>query len=253
MARGERVSLWRRGRSLKLAPLGRPKVTASAAQAPPHPLPVGQKDRLRQAARPPPRLTGRSSTAACASVRGHASQSKTARRGLLLQSARVGSPRAQQHGGVRVCMAPRQQPEHNSTAACASAGAAMAGSQSTAARRRALLSGATSARANQHGGVCFHRARLVGPGPPSLSLRPWVAFFVPCFVPAAPGAARRNARLGSWAPFGPVWPRPAPRGSRPHASAGATARWRARMPSAFFLRRVLSILNSFSLANKNFV
>jgi hypothetical protein len=27
---------------------------------------------------------------------------------------------------------------------------------------------------------------------------------LPCFVPAAPGAARRNARFGFWAPFGPV-------------------------------------------------
>ena len=33
------------------------------------------------------------------------------------------------------------------------------GSQGTAARRRAFLSGATLARATQHGGVCFHRAR----------------------------------------------------------------------------------------------
>jgi hypothetical protein len=28
-----------------------------------------------------------------------------------------------------------------------------------------------------------------------------------CLNTAAPGAARRNARLGFWAPFGPVWPR----------------------------------------------
>jgi hypothetical protein len=60
-----------------------------------------------------------------------------------LQSARVGSPRAQQHGGVRVCMAPRQQPEHSSTAARASAAAERpwrhVNSQSTTARRRALL------------------------------------------------------------------------------------------------------------------
>ena len=39
--------------------------------------------------------------------------------GLLSQSARVGSPRAQQHGGVRFCMAPRQQPGRSSTVACA--------------------------------------------------------------------------------------------------------------------------------------
>ena len=76
----------------------------------------------------------------------------------------------------------------------------MAGSQSTAARRRALLPGATSARANQHGGVCFHRARLVGPGPPSLSLRPWVAFFsVLCASRARRCAAQRA--LGIMGPF----------------------------------------------------
>jgi len=47
---GASLSLWRRRRSLKLAPLGRPKATASAAQAPQPPLPMDQKDRLRQAA-----------------------------------------------------------------------------------------------------------------------------------------------------------------------------------------------------------
>ena len=77
----------------------------------------------------------------------------------------------------------------------------MAGSQSTAARRRALLSGATSARANQHGGVCFHRARRVGPGPPSLSLRPWVAFFsVLCASRARRCAAQRALGI-----LGPFW------------------------------------------------
>ena len=54
------------------------------------------------------------------------------------------------------CRAPRQ-PEHNSTAACASAERHNA-SQSTTARRRALLQSATPARAQQHGGVRFYRA-----------------------------------------------------------------------------------------------
>jgi hypothetical protein len=157
--RRQGASVGRRRRSLKLAPLGRPKTTAGAAQAPP----VDQKDRLPQAARPPPRQPGHSSTAACASVGRHVSQSKTARWGLFSQSARVGSPRAQQHGGVRFCMAPRQtaraqqhggarfhraamaprqQPEHNSTAGRASAGAAM------------------TARAQQHGGVRVGRGHV---------------------------------------------------------------------------------------------
>jgi hypothetical protein len=47
----------------------------------------------------------------------NASQSTTARRRALLQSATTPA-RAQQHGGVRFYRAPRQ-PEHNSTAACA--------------------------------------------------------------------------------------------------------------------------------------
>ena len=48
--RRQGASVGRRRRSLKLAPLGRPKATASAAQAPQPPLPMDQKDRLRQAA-----------------------------------------------------------------------------------------------------------------------------------------------------------------------------------------------------------
>jgi hypothetical protein len=49
------------------------------------------------------------------------------------------------------------------------------GRQDTAARPHALLSSATPARAKQRGGVCFHRAYRVGPGPPSLSLWSWLA------------------------------------------------------------------------------
>jgi hypothetical protein len=78
----------------------------------------------------------------------------------------------------------------------------MAGSHSTAARRRALLTGATPARANQHGGVCFHRARRLGPGPPSLSLWPWVAVFF--FAVLCASRARRCAAqraLGILGPF----------------------------------------------------
>jgi hypothetical protein len=83
--------------------------------------------------------------------------------------------RAQQHGGVRFSQGPRQPEQtarrvcfhraralaargHNSTAACASAWRHV-NSQGAAARRRALLSGPTPARAKQHGGVCFHSAR----------------------------------------------------------------------------------------------
>jgi hypothetical protein len=106
----------------------------------------------------------RNSTAACASTWRHVnSQSTAARRRALPQSGHgaTSTARAQQHGGARFCRSGH-------------------GSQGTAARRRALLSDATSARAKQHGGVCFHRARRVGPGPPSLSLWPWVAgFFLP--------------------------------------------------------------------------
>ena len=189
-----------------MAPQAAPKISLLSALRQPlaqprrrhPPLPMDQKDRLRQAARPPPCQPGRSSTAACASVRAHASQSKqhggfafterarwqpegtTARRRALLHGA-TSTARAQQHGGARfhrAAMAPRQQPEHASTEhggerfyRCGH------GSQGTAARRRALLSDATSARAKQHGGVCFHKARRVGPGPPSLSLWPWVAGF----------------------------------------------------------------------------
>ena len=106
--------------------------------------------------------------------------------------------RAQQHGGVRFCRAPRQ-PEQNSMA-----------------------------------GVAFTGRAAWAPGHPRspCALGGW--FFLPCFVPAAAGVALRNARLGFWAPFGPVWPRRAPHGSRAHTSAGATARWRALVPSAFF-------------------
>jgi hypothetical protein len=69
-------------------------------------------------------------------------KSTAARRRALLQSGHGATPTAisQQHGGVRFCRSSH-------------------GSQGTAARRRALLSGATLARATQHGGVCFHRAR----------------------------------------------------------------------------------------------
>ena len=177
-----------------------------------------------------------------------------------MQSARVGSPRAQQHGGVRFCMAPRQQPEHSSTAACASAERPWrhVNSQSTTARRRALLQERPWQPGHSSTAACASVGRHVSqsktarrgllsqgaPRGPRATLAPPVAlggcFFLPCFAPAAPGAARRNARLGCWAPFGPVWPRRAPRGSRPHTSAGATARWRALLPSAFF----------FSLAKK---
>ena len=65
----------------------------------------------------------------------------TARRRALLHAA-TSTARAQQHGGVRfyrAALTPRQQPEHNSTAARASAEAAMA------------------AKAQQHGGVRFCR------------------------------------------------------------------------------------------------
>jgi len=187
----------RRRRSLKLAPLGRPKTTASAAQAPPAPPSGGSKRPPSPGGRPPPRQPGHSSTAACASVGRHVSQSKTAQWGLFSQSARVGSPRAQQHGGVRFYIVPRQQPEHSSTSACAcaerpwrhvnshgatarrrallqerpwqpghssTAACASVGrhvSQSNTARRRLLPQSAclVSPRAQQHGGVCFHRAR----------------------------------------------------------------------------------------------
>ena len=154
----------RRRRSLKLDPLGRPKATASAAQAPPPPLPVDQKDHLYQVARPPPRQPGHNSTAACASVGRHVSQpeGKTAQRRALLHGTTL-TARAQKHGGVRfyrAAMAPRQQlpllaQQHVGTCFCRSGH----DSQGTAARRRALLLGATLARATQHGRVCFQRAR----------------------------------------------------------------------------------------------
>jgi hypothetical protein len=140
-ARGERAPLWRRRRPLKLAPLRRPKATASAAQAPlPPPCGVDQKDRLRQAARPPPPCQpGRDSTAACASAEPHASQSTTARQCALLQSATTPA-RAQQRGGVRFCRGPTPA------------------SQGARARRRALLQSAMSARAQQHASARFCRA-----------------------------------------------------------------------------------------------
>jgi hypothetical protein len=81
--------------------------------------------------------TACSSTAACASIGRDVSQSNTARRGLLPQSAHLVSPRAQQHGDVRFCVGPRQQPEHSSAGARASA--ERHDNQSAAARRRALL------------------------------------------------------------------------------------------------------------------
>jgi hypothetical protein len=103
VARGQRASLWRRRQAQKLAPLGRPQAAVSAGQAPLPPLPVDQKDRLRQAARGsaerPRRQPEHNSTAACASAeRHHASQSATAWRRALLQGAAVA--RAQQHGGL---------------------------------------------------------------------------------------------------------------------------------------------------------
>jgi hypothetical protein len=161
-ARGQRASLWRSRRPLKLAPLGRPiKATASAAQAPPPP-PSGGSKRPPSPGGPPPATPARAqqhggvrfcqgtrqpeqnSTAGFAFTERARWQPEgtRARRRALLDGA-TSTARAQQHGGVRfhrAAMAPRQQPEHNSTAACASAGAAMA------------------ARAQQHGGVRFCRA-----------------------------------------------------------------------------------------------
>jgi hypothetical protein len=84
----------------------------------------------------------------------------TRRRALLHGVTSTARARAQQHGGVRFYkadMTPRQQ--HGGVRFCRSGH----GSQGTAARRRALLSGATSARAKQHGGVCFHIARALLP------------------------------------------------------------------------------------------
>ena len=155
--------MWRRRRSLKLAPLGCPKTTASAAQAPPAP-PSGGSKRPPSPGGPPPAMPARAqqhngarfcqgprqpeqnSTAGFAFTERARWQPEgtTARRRALLHGA-TSTARAQQHGSARFCscraaMAPRQQPEHNSTAACASAGAAMA------------------ARAQQHGGVRFCRA-----------------------------------------------------------------------------------------------
>jgi len=80
---------------------------------------------------------GHSSTAACASVWRHVSQSNTTREGLLPQSAHLVSPRAQQHGGVRFYVATRQHPERSSAGALASA--ERHDNQSAAALRRALL------------------------------------------------------------------------------------------------------------------
>jgi hypothetical protein len=161
--------------------LRRPKATASAAQAPPPPLlVVDQKDRLRQAARPPPCQPGRNSKAARASAERPQQPGATARGRALLclqsgpwQSERAARwhalpqsatpARAQQHGGVRFCKGPTparaqqhasvrfcrapRQPEHNSTPACASAERQHA-SQSTTARQRALPQSATSAEHN---------------------------------------------------------------------------------------------------------
>jgi hypothetical protein len=88
--------------------------------------------------------------------------------------------RAQQHGGVRFCRAPRQPEQqhggvrfhrayafsaqgHNSTAACASTWRHFS-SQSTAAQARALLQSATTARAQQHGGACASTERRSNQG-----------------------------------------------------------------------------------------
>ena len=200
LPRGQRVSLWRRRRARKLAPLGRPQAAASAGQPPSPPLPVDQKDRHRQAAcgsaaERPRRQPEHNSTAACASAERHASKSTAAQRRVLPAGAATPG-RAQQRGGVCFCRAPPRQPERNSTAACASAercsGAQQHGgarfcrapprqpghditaacasaerhhaSQSTTARRRALLQGAAVARAQQHGGARFCRAPPRQPG-----------------------------------------------------------------------------------------
>ena len=193
-----------------MAPQVGPKISPLRAPLGHRPLPVDQKDRLRQAARPPPPQPEQNSTTVRASTGRCVSQSKTARRGALPRSARLVSPMAQQHGGVRFYMAPRQQPEHsntgappqsamtartqqhggvrfcfcraamaardqkhgavgfyqalrqpeqNSTAGCASTECAPRQPEGATARQRALLHGATSAaRAQQRGGVRFHRA-----------------------------------------------------------------------------------------------
>jgi hypothetical protein len=140
------LCLWRRRRARKLAPLGRLQAAASAGQPSPPPLPVDQKDRLRQAARGstaerPRRQPEHNSTAACASAERHASKSTAARRRALPAGAATPG-RAQQHGGMRFYRAPPRQPDRNSTAACASAG--RCSGQGTTTRRRALLQSATT-------------------------------------------------------------------------------------------------------------
>ena len=145
--RRQEASVGRRRRSLKLAPLGRPKTTASAAQAPPAPPSGGSK-------RPP-------SPGGPGFCRAPRQQSKTAARRLALLSGAT-SARAKQHGGVYFHRARASAARgHNSTAARASTSCHV-NSQSPAARRRALVQsghGATStAMALQHGGVRFCRS-----------------------------------------------------------------------------------------------
>jgi hypothetical protein len=188
--RGQGASVWRRRRSLKLTPLGFPKTTASAAQAPTAP-PSGGSKRPPSPGGPPPAMPARAqqhngarfchqgprqpeqnSTAGFAFTERARWQPEgaTARRRVLLHGA-TSTARAQQHGalpqsGHGATSTARAQ-QHGGVRFCRSAH----GSQGTAARRRALLSGATSTtRDKQHGGGCFHRARRVGPGPPPLSL-----------------------------------------------------------------------------------
>ena len=106
--RRQGASVGRRRRSLKLAPLGRPKTTASAAQAPPAP-PSGGSKRPPSPGGPPPATPAR----------------------------------AQQHGGLRFCRAPRQ-PEQNSTVGFIFTERARRQPEGTIARRRALLHRTTS-------------------------------------------------------------------------------------------------------------
>ena len=121
-----------RAASLSVAPQAGPKIS-------PLRTPPGRRERRPGRPRCPPFRWFKKTAFArrrAALLSGHnASQSTTARRRALLQSAATPA-RAQQHGGVRFYRAPRQ-PEHNSTAACASA--ERHASQSTTARRRALL------------------------------------------------------------------------------------------------------------------
>ena len=154
-------------------------------------------------------------------------------------------------------MAPRQQPEHSSTAACASVERPWrhVNSHGTTARRLALLqerpwqaghaSTAACAFVERHArqsktarrGLLSQSAPRGPRATPALSVVLGGWGFLPCFVSAAPSAAGRNAHLGFWAPFGPVWPRRAPRGSGPHTSTGATARRRALvMPTHLFFK-----------------